>query len=105
MSLKPDSPQDDEISKLIDKVYDELMTRRVEYMGLSQKKSQDLEDKLERIESLEENFQSILKSHTAYWKFKKITGQVNTDHSANLLSKIREVESDLGKIVSTVPKQ
>lgn len=105
MSLRADSPQDDEISQLLDKLYDELMTRRVEYMSLTQKKSKNLEEKLEMILSLEENFNSILKSHTAYWKFKKVTGQVSTDHSATLLSRIREVESNLGKIVSTVPRQ
>lgn len=105
MTLSTSNPQDDEISQLLDKMYDELMTRRVEYMSLKTRNTKDIEGKLEQIENLEENFHSILKSHTAYWKFKKATGQGSTDHSANLLAKIREVSSNLGSIVSQVPKQ
>lgn len=104
MTLRPDNPQDDEISKLLDKMYEELMMKRIEYSEFRRKGDPNLEDKLNYIMNLEEDFHSMLKSHTAYWKFKKATGQIQTNLSDALLAKIRNMESNMGQIVSDVPK-
>lgn len=74
-------------------------------MTLKGKQSQDQKEKLEsQIEELNENFESIVKSHTLYLKFKKATGQNNLNHSKEMLQQIKEIESNMGKIVSTVPR-
>jgi hypothetical protein len=96
---------DDEVSKLIDKLYEELMMLRYQRMTLKGKQSPDQKEKLEiQIEELNDNFESIVKSHTLYLKFKKETGHNNVNHSEEMLKQIKEIESNMGKIVSTVPR-
>jgi hypothetical protein len=96
---------DDEVTKLIDRLYEELMMLRYQRMTLKGKKSVDEMTALEtKIEEMNENFESIVKSHTLYLKFKKATGQNNVNHSEEMMTKIKEIESNLGKIVSPVPK-
>jgi ribosomal protein L29 len=97
---------DDEVTKLIDKLYEELMMLRYQKMTMKGKKSVDDMAALEtKIEEMNENFESIVKSHTLYLKFKKATGQSNVNHSEEMLKQIKEIESNMGKIVSTVPRQ
>lgn len=96
---------DDEVTKLIDKLYEELMMLRYQRMTLKGKKSIDEMAALEtRIEEMNENFESIVKSHTLYLKFKKATGQNNVNHSEEMIKKINEIKSNMGQIVTTVPK-
>ena len=96
---------DDEVSKLIDKLYEELMMLRYKRMTMKGNKSADEISALETmIEEMNENFESIVKSHTLYLKFKKATGQNNVNHSEEMLRKIKEIEGNMGKIVSPVPK-
>ena len=97
---------DDEVSKLIDKLYEELMMLRYKRMTMKGKVGQDKIDTLDlQIEDMNENFENIVKSHTLYLKFKKATGQSNVNHSEEMLKQIKEIESNMGKIVSTVPRQ
>jgi len=97
---------DDEVSKLIDKLYEELMMLRYKRMTMKGKVGQDKIDALDlQIEDMNENFENIVKSHTLYLKFKKATGQSNVNHSEEMLKQIKEIESNMGKIVSTVPRQ
>lgn len=96
---------DDEVSKLIDKMYEELMMLRYQLMTTKAKLTPEQKGSLEaKIEELNENFESIVKSHTLYLKFKKATGQTNVNHSEEMLKQIKEIESNMGKIVSTVPR-
>lgn len=97
--------QDDEVSKLIDQLYEELMMLRFEYMTLRKKKKDNIEEMESKIIELNDDFESIVKSHTLYLRFKKVTGQSKPNHSEEMLKKIKEIENNVGKIVSTVPRQ
>lgn len=98
------NPQDDEVSKLLDKMYEELVMLRIQYSTARRMNDAHLEDKLTAIENLEDDFNSMLKSHKSYMAFKKSTGQAVGKHSDELLQKIKELSSNIGTIVTTVPK-
>lgn len=101
---KNPSAQDDEVSGLIDKLYSELMTLRFEYINLHRKGKKDLDDLLDKITNLNEDFESLIKAHTLYIKFKKATGHGKATHSEEMLKKIQEIESNVGQIISAIPK-
>lgn len=115
MALKNDTPQDDEISRLIDKMYEQLMMLRIQLMekrktkvdgiDAQQKKNSEISDLEESIQNLNYDYNEMLKNHTSYWKYKKATGQMQTNHSETLLAKIRDISSNMGAIVSTIPSK
>lgn len=108
---KHDEPKDDEVSSLIDALYNELMTLRFDYMDFRRsatKKSETdktyLAEVLEKIDMVNDDFESLIKSHTLYLKFKKATGHGKITHSSEMLKKIREIKGNVGQIVSMIPK-
>lgn len=108
---KPTDPQDDEVSSLIDALYNELMMLRFEYMDFRKSASKQcdqdknyLTELLEKIEFVNDDFESLIKSHTLYLKFKKATGHGKTTHSSEMLTKIQEIKGNVGQIVSMIPK-
>lgn len=105
---KTPTAQDDEISSLIDKLYDERMMLQFEYMELRRKGKKDKEflaSMYENILSINEDFESLIKAHTLYLRFKKATGHSKTNHSTEMMQKINEIKSNIGRIVTDVPKQ
>ena len=101
------SSQQDEVSLLIDQVYDDLMVKRLEYMAMRKNKSKDIY-KLEKlaleIAVVNDDFESLVKSHTLYLRYKKASGQTKTNHSAEMLKRINDIKVNIGNIVTDVPK-
>jgi ribosomal protein L29 len=97
--------QDDEVSSFIDQLYSDLMMLRFEYMALRKKGRKDTDDMLTKIVDMNDDFESLIKAHTLYLRFKKATGQTLANHSAEMIKKINEIKSNMGKIVSEVPRQ
>lgn len=100
-----DIPQDDEISKLLDKMYEQLMMSRIELMDARKNKAEDIQERLEAIDTLNDDFNEMLKNHTSYWKYKKATGQTSNSHSEKLIQAISKITSNMGTIVSTIPSK
>lgn len=99
------NPQDDEVSTFIDQLYSELMILRFEYMSIRKKGKKDTDEMLSKIVDMNDDFESLIKAHTLYLRFKKATGQTVANHSAEMIKKINEIKSNVGKIVREVPKQ
>lgn len=104
LTLNNTNTKDDEVSLLIDQLYNDLMMLRFEYMGLRKKGQKDLDNMLETIVNLNEDFESLIKSHTLYLRFKKATGHARPNHSTEMLLKIQEIKANVKGIVSQVPK-
>lgn len=112
-SKTSDSPHNDEISQHLDAMYDELMLMRLNLGELRKQKAVTEEEKKakaetiaeqqELIDNLNADFKEMLKNHTDYWKYKKSIGQNQTSHSEALIAKLKQVKSNMGNIVSTVP--
>jgi hypothetical protein len=103
---KTPTPQDDEVSALIDNLYDERMMLQFEYMDLRKKGKKDKEflaEMYENILAINEDFESIIKAHTLYLRFKKATGHGKPSHSDEMLQKIKELRTNVGQIVSAIP--
>jgi hypothetical protein len=96
----------DEISELIDEVHDDLMVLRLEYMSLKKRKEKNIE-KMEKlasdIVSVNEDFESLVKTHTLYLRYKKVSGQSKPNHSSEILNRIKELKTNVGQIVSAIP--
>lgn len=105
LTLHNTNTKDDEVSLLIDQLYNDLMMLRFEYMGLRKKGRKDLDDMLTNIVNLNDDFESLIKAHTLYLRFKKATGHGKPTHSSEMIKKINEIKSNVGKIIREVPKQ
>lgn len=103
VTLNNINAKDDEVSVLIDQLYNDLMMLRFEYMGLRKKGVNDLDKMLENIVNLNDDFESLIKAHTLYLRFKKATGHGKATHSNEMLQKIRELRTNVGQIVSAIP--
>jgi hypothetical protein len=104
MTFPASNPEKDDVSKLIDSLYEELMLLRFEYMKLKRSGRKDLDDKKTLIEGLNEEFTDLIKTHTIYLRFQKASGVTNANHSAEMLQKINEIKANVGSIVSLIPK-
>lgn len=99
------NPQDDEVSTFIDQLYSELMILRFEYMSLRKKGKKDTDEMLSKIVDMNDDFESLIKAHTLYLRFKKATGQTKPNHSSEMIKKINEIKVNIGNIVTDVPRQ
>jgi hypothetical protein len=92
---------------LIDQLYDDLMVKRLEQMEMRKNKMLDA-DKLEKlsldIAYVNEDFESLIKTHTLYLRYKKASGQTKTTHSSEMIKRINDIKANIGKIVTDVPK-
>ena len=94
----------DEVDKMIETLYNEIMVKKFEYMSKRRKKELNIEPMFDEIAILEEEFYSISKMQTAYKKFQKASGVSISNHSAAMVEKINALKSNMGSVVSSIPK-
>jgi len=95
----------DEVDKMIETLYNEIMAKKFDYMNRRRKKELNLQTAFDEIAILEEEFYSISKMQTAYKKYQKVSGVTSASHSQELAEKIKALQSNMGTVVSQIPKE
>lgn len=105
MNLNDNNQQKNDVDSLIAQTDLDLMLLRFEYMALKKSGRKDLDDMKMRIEEAYEDLEGIVKQTTLMNRYHKSRGMNVGANSPELLEKMKQIQSFVGSIVATVPKQ
>lgn len=105
MGLEIDNLPEGDLNTLVKDMYRKLVMKRLGLSAIRKTGKPDMVEKAEmEIRDLNEDFEGLIKMQTQYNKFLKSIGETGQDNPKEMQDLISKIRSNVGAIVSQIPK-
>lgn len=112
MNSEGNSNSTDEVQKMLENMYFDLVGLRAEHMKRKMAVNHKTDEReldgikmlREKLEAMSEDYNSMSKDHITFLRLQKAAGKTNTKYSDEMLEKLKSITPNVGNINGKLPE-